>query len=101
MQDSQGQVANLSVIMNTATSLKADSLAFDLLPKATVLLTHPNKALRQAASTFFDGFLSMDQNASGDRSVSDRLKTSLLEMFRFEFSMISLLTNSIRHHSNP
>ena len=73
--------------MSTATVLKAECRTLDLLPRATLLLTHPSKAIRQAASSLFDVYLGVvtdaDQNEDSSFVSNEQLKTILLDEFKF------------------
>ena len=83
LHDKQSQLASLSLIISTISKLRSECRALDLLPKATVLLTHPSKSIRASASGMFELYLSQGTDSREANLTSNQLREALLETFRF------------------
>jgi hypothetical protein len=89
MQDSEGQIGLLITVMETAIKLRAECQALDLMHRATVLLTHPTKAIRAQASLMYNAYLAEDPQDSAITCTT--LKSSLLEECRSECACFAFL----------
>jgi hypothetical protein len=80
MQDSDEQLFLMQTVIDTSVKLRSECRALDLLHRATILLTHPLKAVRAQASLMYSAYLGEDARDSAITCAA--LKASLLQECR-------------------